>query len=103
MTRPPARPSGRVPGFTTAADAAHPSGEPSPVRAVGRLRATRQLNVRVRVDLYDRYRVLLRALEDAGVETSMSELVHALLEQGPRDVDVAMDVLRQWRRVSTDL
>jgi predicted nucleic acid-binding protein len=67
------------------------------------VRATRQLNVRVRVDLHDRYRALLRALEDAGVETSMSELVHALLEQGPRDVDAAIDVLRRWRQVSTDL
>jgi hypothetical protein len=65
--------------------------------------ATRQLNVRVPVDLHDRYRRLLRDCEDAGLGTSMTELVHAMLHTGPVDASAARDLVRTWRHASQDV
>ena len=95
------RAAGHVPGF-----AAPPSPEASREDAgptdsvepsllpVG----TRQLHTRIPADLHRRYRHLLRDLEDAGIESSMTELVCAVLDEGPRNGAEARARLREWRR-----
>lgn len=91
----------RVPGFAAAPPAVgpapQPNANPEPPRA-DRASATRQLNVRARVDLHDRCRQLLRDCENAGLDTSMTELVHALLHSGPSDPGGVRDLLRVRRR-----
>lgn len=101
MTRPPAPPSTRVPGFTRM-----PEGEgaapASGIRSAGP-RGIRQLNVRVDAALLDRYRRLLRECEDAGVTIAMTELVHALLHGGPSTVDEVRALVRAYRRAHEDV
>jgi hypothetical protein len=95
------RPPTRVPGFTTqneagpAAAAAHskPVGDVSLSPRAG----SRQLNLRLALGLHQRYRRLLRDCEDEGIDTSMTEIIHALLHQGPDDVRSARQLVRAWR------
>lgn len=64
---------------------------------------TRALNLRLQVALHERYRGLLRTSEENGIKTSLSEIVHALLLDGPGDVDELRVVLRRYRRAVDDL
>jgi hypothetical protein len=59
---------------------------------------TRQLNVRVLAPLLARYKRLVRDLDDEGFDTSITELVHALLHAGPRTPTEARRAVRDWRR-----
>ena len=61
--------------------------------------ASRQFNIRLLVPLHDRYVRLVRALADAGFETTATELTHALFHEGPSTVDDAKALVRRWRGV----
>ena len=100
--RPPMRTPRRVPGFpppqagATQPEPTDASGVPpiaTPIRTAG----SRQLSIRVAQPLHLRYRHLLRDLEDVGIESSMTELVNALLQAGPVDAASAQKLLRSWR------
>ncbi len=95
----------RVPGFPS------PVGESSEATRVSSVAnasarregldprgGTRQLNVRVLAPLLERYKRLVRDLEDEGFETSVTELVHALLLAGPESCEEARQAVRGWRR-----
>jgi hypothetical protein len=100
----------RVPGFspTTPPPPPPPPPEPRPAQTpaspadnptqLDRRAGTRQLNVRVLLPLLRRYQQLLRALDDDGFDTSMAELVQALLHAGPSSVAEAKVTIRAWRR-----
>ena len=92
----PRRPA-RVPGFVAPQETnAVPPAEPtSPDWSTA---GSRQVNLRLRIPLHQRYRRLLRELDAEDFSTSLSEIVHALLDQGPPDTSAAKDVVRQWRR-----
>jgi hypothetical protein len=104
------RPPARVPGFATAAPARAtdtvpapsqpPSQAPASLSAAGlsRKAGTRPLHLRLVLPLHHRYRQLLRDCEDEGLETSMTELVHALLHGGPTTPDQVRTLIRTWRR-----
>jgi hypothetical protein len=95
-----------VPGFAAPAPPASPTSprtpdaQPVDTRSVLESVGTRQLNVRIPVVLHRRYRYLLRDLEDAGIETSMTELVNAVLCAGPADAAGARGLLRALREQS---
>ena len=99
MTRQPMRPPARVPGFKGQNEL---SVQP-PVVPLSRRGGTKQLNLRLLVGLDDRYRGLLRECKDAGINTSMTELVHALLHEGPSDVGDVRILLRRWRPALDEL
>jgi hypothetical protein len=61
--------------------------------------ATRQFNTRLLEPLHRRYMRLVRDLADDGYETSMTELVHALLHEGPTTTTEARDRVRAWRQL----
>jgi hypothetical protein len=95
----------RVPGFPDAAappatiqpPAAPARPDPEPTQLDPRA-GVRPLNVRVLIPLADRYRRLVRTLDDEGFPTSMAELTSALLHQGPATPDEARAAIRTWRR-----
>jgi hypothetical protein len=53
--------------------------------------------------MHERYRALLRDCEADGVRTSLTELLHALLLEGPTDVSDVRALLRRYRHASDDL
>jgi hypothetical protein len=61
--------------------------------------ATRQFNTRLLQPLHRRYMRLVRDLADEGYETSMTELVHALLHEGPTTTAEARARIRAWRQL----
>jgi hypothetical protein len=61
--------------------------------------ATRQFNARLLEPLHRRYMRLVRDLADEGYETSMTELVHALLHDGPTTTTEARARVRAWRQL----
>ena len=106
MTRTAMRPPARVPGFKAPnePDAESPAAPDRPRTADLSPRAgTKQLNLRLSIALDDRYRALVRDCRDAGVDTSMTEIVHALLNEGPRDVQELRPLVRAWRRALEDV
>ena len=100
MTRQAMRPPARVPGFKAPNE---PDPEPpapsEPQRAadLSPRAGTKQLNLRLSLGLDQRYRALLRDCRDAGIDTSMTEIVHALLNEGPRDADEMRGLVHSWR------
>jgi len=56
------------------------------------------LSVRVSSELYGRYERILRELHLEGVDSSMTEIVGALLFVGPLTADDARPILRAFRR-----
>jgi hypothetical protein len=70
-------------------------GDVNPYAGAG----TTSLNVRILVPLHNRYRKLVRELEDEGYKSSATELFHALLHFGPSDTAEARELLRSWRSV----
>ena len=89
------QPPPRVPGFR--GDATGPQTTPLPHPGTS-TRAVRQLNVRVDATLLDRYRILLRDCENAGIAIAMTEVVHALLHAGPATPDEVRALIRTYRR-----
>lgn len=63
----------------------------------------RQFNLRLLDPLKDRYEQLARQLRDEGVDTSMTELIQALMHEGPHDTGQARELLRRWRQATSDL
>jgi hypothetical protein len=61
--------------------------------------ATRQFNTRLLEPLHQRYMRLVRDLADEGYDTSMTELVHALLHEGPTTAAQARAKVRAWRQL----
>ncbi len=49
-----------------------------------------------------RYKRLLRDLDDEGFDSTLTELVHALLHEGPGTPDEARELVRRWRRTLDD-
>ena len=100
MTLPPTRASGRIPGFSHKPGAASQTQSPRDPYSgsFSRRAGTRQLNLRVAVLLHERYRCLLRSCEDAGLDTSLTEILHALLYEGPETVEGVRELLSRWRR-----
>jgi hypothetical protein len=90
----------RVPGFPDSVAA--PAGEPEPTLELHRRAATKPLSVRLMAPLLLRYKRLLRDLDDEGFDSTLTELVHALLHQGPRTTDEAREVVKRWRRTLDD-
>jgi hypothetical protein len=60
--------------------------------------ASRQVNTRLLEPLHARYMRLVRELGDDGYQTSFTELLHALLDDGPTTADEARERVRAWRR-----
>jgi hypothetical protein len=63
----------------------------------------RHFNMRLLDPLRDRYAALVRELGDQGIETNVTELIHALLAEGPHDAPDARALLQRWRRTQADL
>ena len=61
--------------------------------------ATRAFNMRMLDPLHARYHRLVRRCADEGFDTSVTEIVHWLLEEGPLTPSEVQDGVRQWRRV----
>jgi hypothetical protein len=59
---------------------------------------SRQVNTRLLEPLHSRYMQLVRELSDDGYPTSFTEILHALLDDGPATADEAREVVRAWRR-----
>jgi hypothetical protein len=57
----------------------------------------RHFNIRLMDPLRDRYNGLVRELSDQGVDTNVSELMHALMAEGPQQADEARALLQRWR------
>jgi hypothetical protein len=55
------------------------------------------MNVRVLMPLHERYSRLVRQLADDGFDTTATEILHALLHEGPSDVAAARALVRRWR------
>ena len=70
----------------------------SPTRA----RRASSCNVRLLAPLHERYARLVRRLADEGFKTTSTEIVHALLYEGPDDPDAARELVRRWRRVRAE-
>ncbi len=99
------RSPGRVPGFGAlegvSPDAQLPPVEPAAVARVDVGQGgVKQLTLRLPVALHRRYRRLVRDLEDEGVDSSMTELIHALLHEGPASTSDARALVRRWRQTS---
>lgn len=103
---------GRVPGFPDAsATASQPIADATPAATSEPARrsveldqraGTRQLNVRVLTPLLGRYKRMLRELEDDGFKTNLTEIVHALLLEGPSEASELRDAVRAYRRTLDD-
>jgi hypothetical protein len=87
----------RVPGFPEPAAPPPPAVVP-PAPQLDRRAGSRQLNVRVLTPLLDRHKALIRALEDDGFETNLTEVVQALLHRVPDDPAEIRAAVRAWRR-----
>lgn len=62
--------------------------------------STRLVNFRIPVDLHDRFRVLVREAEDRHPrlrKQSLTELLVALLEEGPQTADEVAELIRRKR------
>lgn len=81
---PPARPAPPIPA----------SAPRDPYAGAG----TKQVNTRLLEPLHTRFVLLVRQLDDEGYRTSLTEILHALLEEGPDTPDEARELVRRWRR-----
>ena len=81
----------RVPGFPS------PPAALAQTSALCRRAPTRALSVRLMVPLLQRYKQLLRDLEDEEFDSTLTELVHALLHAGPTTTQEARELVRRWR------
>jgi hypothetical protein len=62
--------------------------------------ATRLTNLRLPVDLHDRFKALMREVEERHAwlrKPSLTELVIALLEEGPQTADGVVETIRRKR------
>jgi hypothetical protein len=64
---------------------------------------SRQFNVRLLDPLKDRYERLRRELGDQGIDTSVTEMLHALMHEGPESADEARALLQRWRLLNAAL
>lgn len=99
MSRTPIRPPARPPGFSDATRTKRLEPQRPAAPPISRRAGTRQINLRLLLPLHERYRRLLRDCNDAGFETSLTEIIHALLYAGPHDVDSTRRMVRNWRSV----
>jgi hypothetical protein len=60
--------------------------------------SSRQVNTRLLEPLHARYMRLVRELADDDYQTSFTELLHAMLDDGPTTADEARELVRAWRR-----
>jgi hypothetical protein len=64
---------------------------------------SRQFNVRLLDPLKERYERLRRELGDQGIDTSVTEMLHALMHEGPESADEARALLQRWRLLNATL
>lgn len=65
---------------------------------------SRQFNFRMLDPLKDRYDSIVRELADQGVKNpSVTELLHALMDEGPQNADDARALLQRWRTLNAGL
>lgn len=57
-----------------------------------------QINVRLLTPLRDRYHQLSRELNDDGFRTNFTEILTALMDDGPTTADDARELVRRYRR-----
>lgn len=89
----------RIPGFPPpSAEPTPPTATSAPARRLDPRAGTKQLNVRVLTPLRDRYADLLRELEAAGFETTITEVVQAVLHDLADDPRRLRSLIRAWRR-----
>jgi hypothetical protein len=88
-----------------ARDAAKPPGRRRPVVSGNPYAGTRsrQFNMRLLDPLKDRYEQLRRELGDQGIHTSVTEMLHALMHEGPQSADEARALLQRWRLLNAAL
>jgi hypothetical protein len=60
--------------------------------------SSRQVNVRWLEPLYNRYAALVTELAAEGYKTTLTELLHALLDAGPTTPTEARQLVRTYRR-----
>ncbi len=92
---PPATPNGAGTERSTTGDSGARERYPAADYA-----STRLVNFRIPVDLHDRYRQLVRNAEEARPRLrrpSLTELVIALLEEGPQTAGEAAELIRRKR------
>ncbi len=104
----------RVPGFAAPGETPAAMEPPAPVAGDVQIASAtvgqqpvadyrgvpmRQFNTRLLDPLHGRYRLLVTELQDAGFSVSMTELVHAVLHEGPATPVEARAAVRRWRRV----
>jgi hypothetical protein len=63
----------------------------------------RQFNLRLLDPLEDHYEQLARELADQGIKTSVTEMPHAIMHEGPKDADEARALLQRWRTLNSSL
>jgi hypothetical protein len=94
------------PGTPAAANEPRPALERGSARGrSGDYSATRLVNFRLPVDLHDRYRRLVQEVEREHPRLrrpSLTEVIVALLEEGPDDVDGVAAVIRRKRASEYD-
>lgn len=94
-----APPAAAANGAVTDASAAAGSGGRDQHRAAD-YASTRLVNFRIPVDLHDRFRALIREVEDEHSRLrrpSLTELVIALMEEGPQTPDEVAELIRRKR------
>ena len=90
--------AGRGPAVEVDDTVAGAAGAGPAVERLYAMAPRRTLNARVSADLLERYARLLGGLRGDRLDTSMTEVVHALLHAGPRTQEEIRVLLRQWRR-----
>jgi hypothetical protein len=100
----PREPSDRSERLRVKVPAARPSSRletPAPDRRpAADYASTRLVNFRIPVDLHDRFRALVREAEDRHPrlrKQSLTELLIALLEEGPQTADEVAKLIRRTR------
>ena len=89
--------AGREPAAEVGAAGAGAGGAGPAVERLYAMAPRRTLNARVSADLLERYARLLGGLRGDRLDTSMTEVVHALLHAGPRTEEEVRVLVRQWR------
>jgi hypothetical protein len=64
---------------------------------------TRHFHFRILDPSRDRYERLVRELHAEGVNTDVSELLHALMHNGPTTTAAARELLQRWRLIRAQL
>jgi hypothetical protein len=59
--------------------------------------------MRLQDPLKRRYQQLVRELGDQDIDTNLTEILHALMHEGPESADQARAMLQRWRLLNAAL